>query len=54
MRYNQNTLTGLVLSNFTKYLPEKYILSIFGKVKVLKAPAGFELTTNRLVDNALT
>lgn len=31
-----------------------YISNIFGKVEVIKASAGFKLTTNRFVANALT
>lgn len=41
---NQNAFTGLLFSN----------LNNFGNVKVIKAPAGFELTTNRFGNNALT
>lgn len=54
IHYNQNTLTGWVNSNFTIYLSPKYILNIFWKVKIIKAPAGFELTANRFVINAPT
>lgn len=33
---------------------KNYILNIFRKVKFIKAPTGFELKTNRFVNNALT
>lgn len=33
---------------------QKYALKIFGMVKIIKAPPGFELITYVFVDNVLT
>lgn len=51
--FNQNTFTDFKFTNFTIF-NQKYVLKIFGKVKIIKAPAGFELKTIRFVVNALT
>lgn len=37
-----------------QYLIKKYVLKFLGKVKITKAPTGFELITYRLVVNTLT
>lgn len=51
---NQNTFTLLEFSNF-KYLAGKNLfLKLFGKVTIIKAPAGFKLMTYRLLLYALS
>lgn len=53
VHYNQNTFTGFEFSNFITVI-QKNFLKLFGKVKILKSQAGFELMTYRFVVNPLT
>lgn len=52
VNYKQNTFIGLEFQ-ILQYLTKKYNLKIFGKVKFLKAPVGFDLVTHSYVVNAL-
>lgn len=52
VNYNQNTLTCLKFLNFTKF-DQKNFSKLFGKVKIIQAPAAFELMTFRFVNITL-
>lgn len=45
------TFTGLEFSSFTIF-DQKDVFKIFGKVKIIKSPAGFELMSCRFVVTA--
>lgn len=51
---NQNTFTIVKFFYFTIFTKKKKVLKNFGKVKIIKSPAGFELMIYRFVGNALT
>lgn len=38
-------LSPFYILKILQYLPQKYILELLGKIKIMKAPAGFELMT---------
>lgn len=54
VHYNQNTLTGLKLSNITIFNPPKNKFEKVGKLRIIYPRAVFQLHTYDLVVNALT
>lgn len=49
--FNQNTFIGVEFSNFIIF-DKKYILKFYGKVKIIKALAGFDFMT-QIYSNSL-